>query len=732
VLSIGLGIALLIGVPHLIAPPALNGAPVPEGPGEEEIGVPAAIGEGPLVRVVRLLRVGGTVYAQDPYSDQVVAELDAQEAHDAGRASYAVQRYGYSAGAHKTISLTFDDGPDPVYTTKILDLLSRHHVPATFFDIGREMVRYPDIVRREVREGFAVGNHTLTHVDLFAGTGLRERLEIALADHIFRAQTGRYASYFRLPYESSDEKDDQEHVVAIMRAQQAGYTVASHDFDTFDWAYDDGIRSGPIPMPPLGEQDNITLLLHDGGGDRSRTVEFLERLIPAALAQGYTFQTMPQVQPWMQSQIGVAEVTVWDRIAERFAYVVLVLPADILYLLFILALVTMLGVGVLNTSLALVRARWGRRGTTAETPPVSVVIAAYNEDRVIRRTLDHLLASAYPVAEIIVVDDGSTDDTADLVRRTGETDRRVRLVQQPNGGKWSALNRGFAAARSEHVVTLDGDTLFTPDTIRQLMARFSSPHTGAVAGVIKVGNFRRNLITRWQALEYITQIGLDRSAAAVLDAVMITPGACAAWRKEAVLQAGGYSDATLAEDCDITLMLHQLGWKVEQADEAVAYTEAPETLDDLLKQRVRWMYGTLQAVWRHRNMLLRPRYGWLGMLVMPIAATTILVPLVFTPFIVCSLFQLLVQQGALQVLLCFGAFAVIYGGMALVSVILQRERKVPLLMVPLYRFIYEPLRVYLLYTSLGTALRGVRLGWNKLERTAHMDDGALQHLRARA
>jgi biofilm PGA synthesis N-glycosyltransferase PgaC len=258
------------------------------------------------------------------------------------------------------------------------------------------------------------------------------------------------------------------------------------------------------------------------------TLDYIAALIPAARAAGYTFQTMPQVQPWLQERTGPVHATVWDRITMWAATAVFAFSAKILFGLFILALVSMLGVGVLNTLLALVRARWGRRRTTTATPPVTVLIAAYNEEAVIRRTIEHVLASAYPVGEVIVVDDGSKDRTADVVRVMSLVDPRVRLVQQPNGGKWSALNRGFAMASYDHVVTLDADTLFTPDTIRHLMARFHSPRVGAVAGVIKVGNFRRNLITRWQALEYVTQIGVERSASALLNAVMIIPGACAA------------------------------------------------------------------------------------------------------------------------------------------------------------------------------------------------------------
>jgi cellulose synthase/poly-beta-1,6-N-acetylglucosamine synthase-like glycosyltransferase len=242
-----------------------------------------------------------------------------------------------------------------------------------------------------------------------------------------------------------------------------------------------------------------------------------------------------------------------------------------------------------------------------------------------------------------------------------------------------------------------------------------------VAGVIKVGNHSRNVLTRWQALEYVTQIGVERSAAAQINAISVVPGACAAWRRTAVLDVGGYSDATLAEDCDLTLTLQEHGWQIEQADQAFAYTEAPETADALIRQRMRWMFGTLQAVWRHRTMLLRPRYGWLGMLVMPMMALAVLVPLIFTPFVAVVLIHMVISGGALPLLGYFALFSLAYGALAVVAVALMRERPTHLLVVPLYRLIFEPLRAYLIYSCLGTALRGVRLGWNKLARTAHMD-----------
>lgn len=729
-LLVGLVAAAAIGVPRMLAPPALDGEPIPDGPSATEVGRPPVIGEGPLVRVVRLVAQGGSISGQisgqDPFTGEVVTTLDSDDVDEAAGADYVIERYGYSETASRTISLTFDDGPDPEWTPRLLDLLSEQQVPATFFVTGNQMVEHPDIVRRMVREGFAVGNHSLTHIDVNATTSFRQQLEMSVTDRILRAETGQAASYFRLPYEGDNEEAMQDDVPGIMRAQQFGYAVVSHDFDPQDWAYASGEKSGEIPMPPLGTVDNITVLLHDAGaGDRSRTLEYVEDLIDEARDQGYTFQSMPQVQPELEARSGGVEPTFWDRLTRDITYGLFVLPASFLSALFVLALVSMLGLGLLNVVLALVRSRRVGRRLSHEQPAVAVLIAAWNEEMVISRTIEHVLGSTYPVRRVVVVDDGSSDGTAAMVRDIALREPRVQLVQQVNAGKWAALNHGFDVVQEEIVVTIDADTLVTPTTVGHLVAAFHSTSVGAVAGVIKVGNYRRNLITRWQALEYVTQIGVERAASALLGAVMVIPGACAAWRRRAVVDVGGYTDATLAEDCDLTLTLQRAGWRIEQADEAVAWTEAPETVDSLLRQRVRWMFGTLQAVWKHRGMVFRPRYGWLGMLVMPMAVITLVLPLVFTPLVVVALLQLLFAQGPLLLLAFFGMFAAIYGVLAVVAVWLLHERAAHLLMVPVYRFIHEPLRAYLLYAALGTALRGVRVGWNRVERTAHVDSAAI-------
>jgi peptidoglycan-N-acetylglucosamine deacetylase len=355
---------------------------------------------------------------------------------------------------------------------------------------------------------------------------------------------------------------------------------------------------------------------------------------------------------------------------------------------------------------------------------VSIVIAAYNEEKVIQRTLETLLSSTYPFLELLVVNDGSTDRTAIEVEAMMVRDPRIRLINQRNRGKWAALNNATAQARGDILVTLDADTIFTPETVANLVRQFAvdpDGRLGAVAGVVRVGNRERNLLTRWQGLEYLTQIGIERSAYAQLGAVPIIPGACAAWRKAAITEVGGYSHATLAEDCDLTLSLHQARWRVSQDDEALAYTEAPDHADALLAQRIRWTFGTLQAIFKHRNMLLRRRYGWLGMAVLPYMVISVVVPIVFLPFIAVMGVLAVQNSGWATVGLYFLLFLALHLLIASVAVILMRERWANLLMVPIYRVVHEPLRAYLLYTSVYLAIRGVKLGWNKLQRTGVMD-----------
>src|SRR5205085_5638190 len=231
-------------------------------------------------------------------------------------------------------------------------------------------------------------------------------------------------------------------------------------------------------------------------------------------------------------------------------------------------------------------------------PSISVVIAAFNEEKVIVRTIEAVLANGYPDLEIIVVDDGSKDDTSGEVMRHFRD--RVRLLMQENGGKAAALNTGIEHASGEIIIALDADTIFARDTIRNLVRRFADPIVGAVAGNVKVGN-RINPLTYWQSIEYITSQNLDRRAYAAINSVSVVPGAVGAWRREAIVQAGGYTTDTMAEDMDLTWRIRRIGWRVDTESAAIGYTEVPDTFKNLYKQRFRWAFGTLQSLWKHRR-----------------------------------------------------------------------------------------------------------------------------------
>ena len=708
-------------VPALVAVLAATAPPLQPSGGAgvsaADVGPEAAtVGEGPLVRVVR---VDGAVL-RDPFSDEVVAPVTPEQQEELDGSRYALQYYGY-ADRRSTISLTFDDGPDPRWTPAVLDLLSAHSAQATFFAVGERLAHDPEIAERAHREGHLVANHTSTHPDLASIPAWKQRWELVTTDRAIRQVTGSGSAYVRLPY---DGGDGQEFVSAVLSAQRLGYTVSTYDFDSMDWHHVGDPDA--IELPELDGRP-LTVLVHDAGGDRSATLAYLERLLPAAEAAGYTFTTLETSQP-VPAQAAVAGEPVGplDQVAALELRVLFAWPDAVLRALFVLALASVALVGAFQLALGVARHR--RRRTRLAglryDRPVDVVIAAYDEEQVIARTLTSVLASTQLLGRVIVVDDGSTDGTAAAVERVRASDPRVVLVSQANRGKSAALNHGLRLSRAEVVVTLDADTVILPTTVERLVRHFGgsgAEELGAVAGTVKVGNRTRNLLTRWQALEYLVQIGVERAAQDALGAISIVPGACAAWRRTAVLEAGGYSHDTLAEDCDLSLTLHRLGHRVTQDDEGVAFTEAPDTVDALLKQRTRWMFGTMQAVVKHRSMVLDPRHGWLGMFVLPAYVLSIVVPLVFLPLIVVMAVSLVSADGLGAVLPYAVAFMAVQVVVSAVAVRMMGEDCHHLWVVPLYRLAYEPLRAYLLYTSALTAVRGVSLGWNKLSRTGVLD-----------
>src|SRR4029077_2363418 len=228
--------------------------------------------------------------------------------------------------------------------------------------------------------------------------------------------------------------------------------------------------------------------------------------------------------------------------------------------------------------------RFQRAPRTNFAEPISVVIAAYNEGKVIAETLRTLLATDYKgEIEVVVVDDGSQDATTAEVRRVANSEPRVLLLQQENRGNARALQRGLAAAPHGIFVFIDAVTQCQRDTLPRLLEPFADARIGAVSGHAKVGNLR-TFIARCQALEYTCGFNLDRRAYNRWNCITVVPGAISAIRKDAIDEAGGLSLQTLAEDTDLTLSLHRHLQRIVYVPEAIAWTEAPETMATLARQ----------------------------------------------------------------------------------------------------------------------------------------------------
>ncbi len=522
---------------------------------------------------------------------------------------YAIERAGYRPGL---VALTFDDGPDPNYTPQILDILKAKKVPATFFVIGENTLPERGLLRRELAEGHEVGNHTYTHPNLGEATARQTRFELNTNQRLFEAFTGRAMKLFRAPYFGDAEPTTADEINPVTVAQALGYLTVGLHVDPADWRRPgvaniiqntiDGVEGATM------ERSGNVILLHDGGGDRSQTIAALPGLIDELRARGYRFVPVSELIGLSSAQVMPALAP--DELAASKTDLALFDMIDfvIVGLKWLFGIAITLGIGRALTLSAL--AIWqARREAHVVRPPidpdrfVSVLIPAFNEARVIEASVRRVLASRDVRIEVIVLDDGSKDATSAIVAAAFADDPRVRLLTLVNGGKARALNHGLTLAKGEIVVALDADTQFEPDTIARLARWFVDPAIGAVAGNAKVGN-RVNLVTRWQALEYITAQNLERRALARLDAMTVVPGAVGAWRAATIRQVGGYPPDTLAEDQDLTIAIQRAGWKVMYDQDAVAWTEAPESFPALARQRFRWAFGTLQCLWKHKGVFV--------------------------------------------------------------------------------------------------------------------------------
>ena len=710
-------------------------------------------GDGDILRVSRRPQSGHrTVQMDDDKTIPSQYLSVVSETMDSYPLSYTVAQYGFHP---RQVAITFDDGPDPVWTPKILDVLRKKNVKGTFFMIGEVAQDNVSVMQRVYAEGHEIGNHTFTHPDISEISTTQLDLQLNLTERLFESKLGVRAVYFRPPYSIDQEPDTNDQAAPVDHIQQLGYVIVGNKIDTSDW--DEHPRKTPAEITKavfdqFADMENkfwtrgSIILMHDGGGNRQPTVDALPVLIDALRARGYEIVPVSQL-------IGKTRAEVMPPLVGRQKYYAWV--DSIAFFLFgffnhFVLDVFFVGDFLMSARLIIIglcaiidRFRKRQNFATADYQPrVAILIPAYNEEKVIARTIRSVMMSNYKNIRIIVIDDGSTDNTYKIATDTYAAEiasGRLTVLTKPNGGKAEALNYALEQTDEEIYVGIDADGVIAHDAVGRLVCHFANPKIGAVAGNAKVGN-RVNLWTRWQALEYITSQNFERRALDLFDVVMVVPGAIGAWRTAAVRAGGGYHPDTVAEDADLTMNLLEQGYSVIYEDQALAFTEAPVNADGLARQRFRWSFGILQAIYKHKGAIRRHRA--MGLFALPnILIFQILLPLV-SPLIdfmfVFGVIHYFVDKhfhpettsaaNLYKLLTFFLAFLIIDFTASALAFLLERKHPASkgdawlLVHIWIQRFTYRQLFSWVLIRTIKRAIDGKSFSWDKLDRTAQMSE----------
>ncbi len=631
--------------------------------------------------------------------------------------------YHEGGGKENEVTLTFDDGPDPKWTPQVLDILKQRGIKATFFLVGLNAESYPGLVRRIVEEGHEIGNHTYTHANLATMSDVQIELELNATQLLIESITGRSTALCRPPYAADSRPTSLAELRPLSILQdKLGYLIVMENIDPEDWARP-GTDVIVQRVKDLRARGNI-ILLHDAGGNRSQTVAALPRIIDFLQARGDDIISLSDLLDMKRDDV-MPPVRKGERGMTRFvsgAGFRILHDVEIFSWAFMIAATALIVVRTILVGILAYRhhGRSAPAGEAPYAPPLSILIAAYNEEKVIKATLRSVVDTDYPGPfEVIVVDDGSTDQTAAEVAKAAFVDKRIRLVKQRNGGKAAALQTAVLEAKHDIFVFLDADTHFERTTLARLVRPLRGENAGAVSGHARVGNLR-TFIARCQSLEYVCGFNLDRRAYAEWDCITVVPGAISALKRSALAAAGGFSLDTLAEDTDLTLSLHRNGYKIDYVADAVAWTEAPETIRGLARQRFRWAYGTLQCLWKHRDLVFNTQFKALGWFSLPSVWFFQIILVAITP----------VVDNLLIISLLFGwggvmwYYFVTFLGMDLLLAMIAChldgvKLRNALTIVPM-RLLYRPLLSWVIWRAIFRATKGAFVTWGKLERTASL------------
>jgi peptidoglycan-N-acetylglucosamine deacetylase len=689
------------------------------------------IGEGEVLDILST-PVDGRIRPEIDSTDMLISE----EHYDSLPSMFVVRKYGQTDP--KKLVLTFDDGPDPTWTPQVLNILKKENVPAAFFVVGINAEKNIPLIKRMYREGYELGNHSFTHPNIAEISPKRAVLEIESTRLLLECITGHSTILFRAPYNADSEPEKMEELLPVAIARTKNYLDVGESVDPLDW--EPGISADSIVARTIRRKNELTaaglggnvILLHDAGGEsRAATIAALPRIIDYFKKQGYEFTTISNLLGKQRSELMPAVPKGKGYYLVQFNYLLAesgYWAGKVLFFLFIAFIILSMGRLIYMAWLAM---RQRRKEKNTIWPPMtnhplaSIIVPAYNEAVNAVDSLHNLLKTQWPNTEIIFVDDGSKDGTYEKVYNAFHNHPRVKVFTKPNGGKASALNFGIKESRAEYVVCIDADTHLHPDAITKMMRHMASStggsregadRVGAIAGNVKVGNLV-NMLTRWQSIEYITSQNFDRSAFAWLNAITVVPGAIGAFRKKAIEDAGGFTTDTLAEDCDLSVRILRQGYTIANEPEALAFTEAPESIKMFIKQRFRWSFGVMQTFWKHRDVLFNKQYKALGWVAFP---NILLFQFVIPAFAPAADFFMLIgilTGNAGHILLYYGLFMLVDAAVSVLAFHFEGEKKSRLLWLLPQRLIYRWLMLTVLLKAFLKAIKGELQGWGVLKRT---------------
>lgn len=683
------------------------------------------VGSGEVLDVESEPKEGKVRLAMDA-DDQLIAE----ENYLRLPSTYTISKLGHCGS--KELLLTFDDGPDARWTPHVLRTLKKYHVPGAFFMVGLQMEKNLPIVKKVYDAGYTIGNHTFTHHNMIENSEGRTYAELKLTRMLIESITGHSTILFRAPYNADADPTQHEEIEPMILASHRNYLFVGEEVDPNDWQ--PGVTADEIyhrVIDGVHHGDGHIILLHDAGGvTRKPTLAALPRIIETLQKEGYHFISLEQYLGMPRAQLMPAlpkGETYYAMQANLTLAEIIYHASDFLTALFIVFLVLgFLRLGFMYYLMVKEKRLERRRNYPALTkdnaPHVSIIVPAYNEEVNCVRTVETLLREDYPSFDIIFVDDGSKDHTLERIHQAFDGNSRVRILGKPNGGKASALNYGIAHTDADFVVCIDADTQLRPDAVSRLMQHFlldKEHRIGAVAGNVKVGN-QRNMLTRWQAIEYTTSQNFDRMAYSYINAITVVPGAIGAFRKEAIVKAGGLTTDTLAEDCDLTMRINEAGYVIENENYAVAMTEAPENVRQFVKQRVRWCFGVMQTFWKHRSSLFNPKKKGFGLWAMPNMLIFQYIIPTFSPLADVMMFIGLFSGNALQIFLYYLLFLAVDASVSIMAYIFEHESLWVLLWIIPQRFFYRWIMYYVLFKSYLKAIKGELQSWGVLKRTGHV------------